>query len=109
MRPSLAGALAGLTLLAAACGDDDDDAGDGGHRGAAGDHGGADRATDARRRRHDGDRPTTSSRGRPAAVARAHRLAVADRTPRSLFAIGAGDQVIAVDDQSNYPPEAAEP
>ena len=24
-----------------------------------------------------------------------------------LFAIGAGDQVIAVDDQSNYPPEAA--
>ncbi len=23
-----------------------------------------------------------------------------------LFAIGAGDQVVAVDDQSNYPPEA---
>ena len=28
-------------------------------------------------------------------------------TPRSLFAIGAGDQVVAVDDQSNYPAEVA--
>ena len=37
--------------------------------------------------------PTRSSRCRPTAT-------------ESLFAIGAGDQVIAVDDQSNYPAEA---
>ena len=35
------------------------------------------------------------------ASSRCHR-----RHTETLFAIGAGDQVIAVDDQSNYPPEA---
>ena len=50
-------------------------------------------------------------RGRPAlgagtrAVPTAHRLVVATAT-ESLFAIGAGPQVIAVDDQSDYPKNA---
>ena len=34
-------------------------------------------------------------------------VSIAPTATEMLFAIGAGDQVIAVDDQSNYPPEAA--
>jgi iron complex transport system substrate-binding protein len=86
----LAIALAGVASLTA-CGDDDD-AGDAATTTAAG--------------------PTAATTGSslgadaggeaPVAI-----VSIAPTATEMLFAIGAGDQVIAVDDQSNYPPEAA--
>jgi iron complex transport system substrate-binding protein len=48
-----------------------------------------------------GDNGQVTIDQRPAAV-----VSLSPTATESLFAIGAGDQVIAVDDQSNYPPEA---
>jgi iron complex transport system substrate-binding protein len=108
VKPWLAGALAGLTLLAAACGSDDPD---------------TTTSTDAPSASVAPD--TTGPAGTdPAATGPATDAATTvpgtaagDEVPmrivslspthtETLFAIGAGDQVIAVDDQSNYPPEA---
>ena len=49
--------------------------------------------------------PVTVGERHARQATRADRLVVAERH-RELFAIGAGPQVVAVDDQSNYPPEA---
>jgi iron complex transport system substrate-binding protein len=99
-KPLVAGAIAGLVLLAAACGDDDDDTGS--------------PATEP---------PATAASVPPTSAASATSASGGDSVPagevperivslspthtETLFAIGAGPQVIAVDDQSNYPPEAA--
>jgi len=93
VRPLLAGALAGLVLLATACGGDDDDSS----------------ATTVAATTTAAATATSSS-----ATADTNADAVPSRivslspsATEMLFAIGAGDQVVAVDDQSNYPAEAA--
>jgi len=96
VKPWFAGAIAGLSLLAAACGSDDPD---------------TSATTDA-------PAATAEATATTAAVPGTTEGGAADAVPskivslspthtETLFAIGAGDQVIAVDDQSNYPAEAA--
>jgi iron complex transport system substrate-binding protein len=85
----LAIALAGVASLTA-CGDDD--AGDAVTTTAAGPTAAA-----------TGSSPGAAAGGEaPVAI-----VSIAPTATEMLFAIGAGDQVIAVDDQSNHPPEAA--
>ena len=109
IRTITAGVVAGVLLLSAGCGGDDDD------------------GTPLPRRLLRRDRrPAPSQRRtdrhrlhlRPSQIDRLDGLRAADgdvpqrivslspTATEMLFAIGAGDQVIAVDDQSNYPAEA---
>jgi cobalamin transport system substrate-binding protein len=95
VRPLLAGALAGLVLLATACGGDDDDS-------AATTIAATTTPVTA----------TTSSAVATGADAAADAVpsrivSLSSTATEMLYAIGAGDQVVAVDDQSNYPAEAA--
>ncbi len=96
-RTLLVGALAGLTLLGVACGDDDDD---------------TTAATDPAASTDAAAVPTTASPSAPAGseagtgAVPSRIVSLSPTHTEILFAIGAGDQVIAVDDQSNYPPEA---
>ena len=88
------GLLVGLLLAAAACGDDDD----------------ADRAGTSAAIESTVTGSTTATTGAPAAVGQQLPAAIVSLSPTAtemLFAIGAGDQVLAVDDFSNYPPEAS--
>jgi iron complex transport system substrate-binding protein len=89
MRPLLAGAVAGLVLLVAACGDDSP--------AAAPNTTGAPATTVGA--------PTTPG-SEPVATPQ-RIVSLSSTATEMLFAIGAGGQVVAVDDQSNYPPEAA--
>src|SRR5687768_10261766 len=79
----LSGVLAGLALVAAACGDDDDSS--------------AAPGTQA---------PATTAAPTDTAVP-TRIVSLSPTGTEMLFAIGAGDQVLAVDDFSNYPEEAA--
>jgi iron complex transport system substrate-binding protein len=102
VRPLLAGALAGLVLLATACGGDDDDS-SATTVAASTTITAAATSTTAR--------PTTTSSGagsgsEPGAAPQ-RIVSLSATATETLFAIGAGDQVVAVDDQSNYPAEAA--
>jgi iron complex transport system substrate-binding protein len=99
----LAGVLAGCALLAAGCGDDDDSSGDAASSastvavGAAptpGSTGAGDVAEGTPAPTVAGDVPTRI-------------VSLSPTSTETLFAIGAGGQVVAVDDFSNYPPEAA--
>lgn len=120
-----AGVLAGMALLVAACGtaDDapdfdpaevldedqvirDDDAG---ADDAAGD-GTADEADDTDDDDTGDDGDDALDGGEDAAVAGEFPTRIVSLSPthtEMLFAIGAGDQLVAVDDFSNYPPEAS--
>ena len=82
-------ALAAVVLLAA-CGDDDKAASD------------ASQATVAATTSQ-AAAPTTSTLPPPSKI-----VSLSPTATEMLFAIGAGDQVLAIDDQSNYPPEALE-
>lgn len=113
--PKAAALAAALTLLVAACGDDKD--GDDsspttspaiesgasrspGTGGAATTVAGVDGAT----------YPVTVDAANGAVTLDAEPMRIVSLSPTAtemLFAIGAGDQVVAVDDQSNYPAEAA--
>ena len=75
------------------------DGGGRGHR-RAGDHG------DAGAERLAGDAAASRRRRRPTTRAPTRIVSLSPTHTETLFAIGAGPQVIAVDDQSNYPPEA---
>jgi iron complex transport system substrate-binding protein len=104
----LVGLIAGLALLPAACGDDTDD--------EASDPSDAAAVTTA------GDEPSATTTPEPAATTAApgttdpaatgdvyeRIISLSPTATEMLYAIGAGDQVIAVDDFSNYPEEAAE-
>jgi cobalamin transport system substrate-binding protein len=117
VRPLIAGALAGLILLAAACGDDDDDAGSVATTVESTDSTSATSAattaspqTSAAGEATTGPGATTGDSAASASTPDAvpHRIVSLSAThTETLFAIGAGDQVVAVDDQSDYPPEAA--
>jgi iron complex transport system substrate-binding protein len=98
VRPLLAGALAGLVLLATACGGDDDDAS------------ATTASTAAATTTTLGSASTSTSEagtGTTADAVPSRIVSLSATATETLFAIGAGDQVIAVDDQSNYPAEAA--
>ena len=116
-KPLIAGALAGLVLLAAACGGDDDD-------GSAATDPPATSSADAAAETaatSEPDAPTSAPSGgstvsstsaEPGSDASAPDGDVPQRIislspphTETLFAIGAGPQVIAVDEQSDYPPE----
>jgi iron complex transport system substrate-binding protein len=99
MRKSiLTSALAALALVAAACGDDDD----------------ASQAT-AAPTTIAATTPATTTAAAPATTAAAPAdeavpskiISLSPTATEMLYAIGAGDQVLAVDDFSNYPDEAA--
>jgi iron complex transport system substrate-binding protein len=99
MRKSiLTGALAALALVAAACGDDD-----------------ASQAT-AAPTTIAATTPATTTAAAPATTAAAPAdeavpskiISLSPTATEMLYAIGAGDQVLAVDDDSNYPPETAD-
>jgi len=96
----LVGVIAGLSLLAAACGDDDvEDASVTSEPAATSpDTVAATPATEPA-----GSATTEAASGPvPSKI-----ISLSPTATEMLFAIGAGDQVIAVDDFSNYPPEAA--
>ncbi len=88
-RMTLSAALAAVILIAA-CGDDNQAAGD---------------TTPAT----GGAAPITQAAGGPTTSTLPPASRIVSLSPTAtemLFAIGAGDNVLAVDDQSNYPPEA---
>lgn len=102
MRRLLIGAVAGLTLFTtAACGSDDD---------AASDAGGsavtiADTLPDAAAPDPTDALPSSDA---PAGEFPDRIVSLSPTATEMMFAIGAGDQLIAVDDQSNFPAEALE-
>ncbi len=97
-RRSIIGAVAGLSLFAAACGSDDTSSSVGTD--------GAD-VTSA---------TTTPDTVEPAATTDAvdgsaspeRIISLSPTATEMMFALGAGDQLVAVDNQSNFPPEAVE-
>ena len=97
MRRMLIGAVAGLTLFAAACGSDDDASPDAGGSTVTIGDAAAPEPTDA---------PPPSDA--PAGDFPERIVSLSPTATEMMFAIGAGDQLIAVDDQSNYPAEALE-
>lgn len=92
---SVAGIVVGLSLLAAACGGD-----------------GADEpVAEPAPASTDGPAPTATEPPSTTEPADGVPQAIVSLSPTAtemLYAIGAGDQVLAVDDFSNHPPEAAE-
>ncbi|MET0324107.1 MAG: ABC transporter substrate-binding protein [Ilumatobacteraceae bacterium] len=103
LKSTLAGVLAGLTLLAAACGSDDDDASTATEAVTTD----APVATTAGSDTAGSDTAGTTAGSEPAGEVPQRIVSLSATHTETLFAIGAGDQVIAVDDQSNYPAEAA--
>jgi iron complex transport system substrate-binding protein len=94
VKPLVAGALAGVMLLAAACGGDDDD-----------DGASATTAALAPSAAAAAPLPVTAAGGAVEDVPQ-RIVSLAPTHTETLFAIGAGPQVVAVDDMSNYPAEA---
>lgn len=90
-----AGLLAGL-LLTAACGDDDDEAG-----GTAG-------PTETATGTVTETETETETESDPAAAVPTAIASLSATATETLYAIGAADQVLAVDDFSNFPPETAD-
>jgi len=101
-RRLLIGAIAGLALFTAACGSDDDASSDtGGSPTAA-----SEATTPEAAVPTSTDAPSTSDTVVGDAPERI--VSLSPTATEMMFAIGAGDQLVAVDDQSNYPPEALE-
>ena len=98
---TIIGLVAGLALVAAACGSDDEPAADG--------------ATSDTPATSDGPASTDATSAAPGTNEPADDAAVDQRIvslspthTEMLFAIGAGGELVAVDEFSNYPPEALE-
>lgn len=103
-RRLLIGAIAGLTLFTAACGSDDN--------ASSGPDGSAAAAVTVPDAVADTVAPDASV-APPASDAPADEfperiVSLSPTATEMVFAIGAGDQLVAVDDQSNYPAEALE-
>ena len=103
---ALVGIVAGLSLIATACGDDDvEDAGDVADETVVSEPvaSGPDTVASTPATEPPGPATTEAIRGPvPSKI-----ISLSPTATEMLFAIGAGDQVIAVDNFSNYPPEAA--
>ena len=118
MQRTLVAAVVGLALVAASCGDDTDSA----DEPAATTQPAAAETTEPPETTAPADEPapaTTEAVPAPTTAAPSDDDDMADEYPSAivslsptatemLYAIDAGDQVLAVDDFSNYPPEAAE-
>jgi iron complex transport system substrate-binding protein len=99
----MSGLLAGLLLVAAACGDDDDAASDDSIVAAVTIPATSTVPAMAAPATTEAVDPASDDGGAvPSAI-----VSLSPTATEMLFAIGAGDQVLAVDDFSNYPPEAA--
>jgi iron complex transport system substrate-binding protein len=85
------GVLAALALVGAACGDDDD----------------ASQATEVPAAVTPTTQPAAATTVPPAGAVPSKIISLSPTATEMLYAIGAGDQVLAVDDFSNYPAEAA--
>ena len=110
-KTMLVAMLAALALLAAACGDDDDAVASSGDAPADGDDAGGNGADENGGEAVADDAfPLTVTGGDGSEVTlEAAPEAIVSLSPTStemLFAIGAGDLVVAADDFSNFPPEA---
>lgn len=110
------GVLAGLALFAAACGSDDANGDTADAVPGIDEALGADDDDDATDDAGSGDGDTAADSDDGAAPGESDELdepvptrivSLSPTHTEMLFAIGAGDQVVAVDDFSNYPPEAA--
>ena len=97
VRRLLIAAVAGLTLFTAACGSDDDASSDSSDSDVTIADTVAPGSTEAP--------PPTDA---PAGAVDQRIVSLSPTATEMLFAIGAGNQLIAVDDQSNYPPEVSE-
>lgn len=95
---TLVGVIAGLALIAAACGSDGDSASESSDAPVATD---STPSTDPAPSGSDAPGDTTDSADVPQRV-----ISLSPTHTEIMFAIGAGDQLIAVDDYSNYPAEA---
>ncbi|HEX4982295.1 MAG TPA: ABC transporter substrate-binding protein [Ilumatobacteraceae bacterium] len=104
---ALIGIFAGLSLLAAACGDDDSEADpdDSGNAAAVSEPAATGPDAVATTAGTEPSGPDTTEA--PTGPVPSRIISLSPTATEMLFAIGAGDQVIAVDDFSNYPPEAA--
>jgi iron complex transport system substrate-binding protein len=93
---TMSGALAGLLLVASACGDDS----------SSSDATTPPVVTEASATAE----PVTTEPAttEPAAIVPSAIVSLSPTATEMLYSIGAGDQVLAVDDFSNFPPEAAE-
>src|SRR5215210_4267151 len=85
------GVLAALAFVGAACGDDDD----------------ASQTTEVPAAVTPTTQPAAATTVPPAAAVPSKIISLSPTATEMLYAIGAGDQVLAVDDFSNYPAEAA--
>ncbi len=99
----LAGVLVGCALVFAACGDDSD----AGEDGDEPTNTSAVEATDDEALGQSGASEASGDQSAGEAVPQAI-MSLSPTATEMLYAIGAGDQVLAVDDLSNYPAEAAE-
>jgi cobalamin transport system substrate-binding protein len=104
VKPLLAGAIAGLVLLATACGSDDPDAAT--STSAAGAVGST-APPETQATASTGDASSVPVTTAPGGDVPTRIVSLSPTHTETLFAIGAGPQVIAVDDQSNHPPDAA--
>jgi iron complex transport system substrate-binding protein len=107
-RKMLAGLIAGLTLLAASCGEDDEDTSEAGATTAATADATTAPATTAPSDTDSTATGPTTATTEPMATGDVYDqiISLSPTATEMLYAIGAGDQVIAVDDFSNYPEEA---
>jgi iron complex transport system substrate-binding protein len=94
---TLVGLLVGLSLVAAACGSDD-----------SSDDSSAPAASEEVESAADSAPPTDGGASDEMADTAERVISLSPTHTEIMFAIGAGDQLIAVDDFSNYPPEALE-
>jgi iron complex transport system substrate-binding protein len=99
----LIGIIAGLSLLATACGDDD--AGDAADATVTSEPAGTSPDTVATTAATEPSGPATTEAATGPVPSKI--ISLSPTATEMLFAIGAGDQVIAVDDFSNFPAEAA--
>lgn len=112
-RRTTSGLVVALSLAVAACGSDDGNAADTGAAETAVSTEAATEApegTDALPENTAGTTPqtTAASTEAPTVDAPERVISLSPTHTEMMFAIGAGDQLVAVDDFSNYPPEALE-
>jgi iron complex transport system substrate-binding protein len=104
---ALIGIVAGLSLLATACGDDDTEATPDDTSNATAVSEPAETSPDTAGTTPATELPGSATTEATAGPVPSKIISLSPTATEMLFAIGAGDQVIAVDDFSNYPPEAA--